>query len=66
MAALTEEMAQMKTDLYLKSASDNKLVNAVELKGTMLRFWLTVGIGLTIFVVCVVVLIIWLKKPSKE
>jgi len=61
-----QEMAQMKTDLYLKSASDNKLVNAVELKGTMLRFWLTVGIGLTIFVVCVVVLIIWLKKPSKE
>lgn len=61
-----QEMAQMKTDLYLKSASDNKLVNAVELKGTTLRFWLTVGIGLTIFVVCVVVLIIWLKKPSKE
>lgn len=61
-----QEMAQMKTDLYLKSSSDNKLVNAVELRGTILRFWLTVGIGLAVLVVCVIVLIIWLKKPPKK
>jgi len=62
-----QEMVQMKTDLYLKIAEDNKLVNAVELKGTMLRFWLTVGIGLAVLIACIVVLIIWLiKKPSKK
>jgi len=62
-----QEMAQMKTDLYLKTSGDNKLVNAVELRGTILRFWLTVGIGLAVLVACIVVLIIWLvKKPSKN
>lgn len=60
------EMAQMQTDLYFKPASDNKLVNAIELKGTILKFWLTVGIALAVLVGCAVVLIIWLKKPVKK
>lgn len=60
------DMIRLETDVYLQEADNNDLVNAIELKGTVIRFWVMVSISLAVLIGCVIVLIIWLKKPPKK
>lgn len=60
------DMIRLETDVYLKKTENNDLVNAIELKGTIMRFWITVSIALAVLIGCVIVLIIWLKKPPEK